>query len=478
MASQPIIRGEVAAAAQRQGVVPTPGMLTDDYITQGMEQSLATSPTGAGNAVRNSIAKATKGVIQATGRMLEGRSNDSAAQIGETVAQSLKNKLLERMKPLQAVYDELYQSASNIALKDKSKGAVAANMRKYAKEAFAPGTSQRSMMHELADDLEAATSVDQLKQIRSILRRQIQSIDPTARGGFGPIFDKLDRLERNSILRAAVEIAGKKDGGAIARGLIQKSKATNKSYRELMQLIDGLGSRSKISKSRTLTEFLNDLDDVSPELLGEKLFKMKDQKLLNLIKTEFPEVFAQLRVQKMNELVAKSQINGELSVKRLVSLLEKMEPEVRDMILGQNAGRFADIKTIARAMPGPINPSGTAKTLQLQQTWNPATQVTEALRYGLYRTGALPKVGSATEWLARDVSPQASSLAYRPLVTPALPTIEGYSVSELVPLDEQQKVYYRQYISQAPDLDSVQRAKYLSMINKEGVIPSSLKIEF
>jgi hypothetical protein len=384
----------VGNAAKRLDIVPTKAMVNDDFITKGLEQSLAVSPSAGGSLVRGAQDRAMSGIKRAASQMLEGRADNTAAEIGESVIDSIKTKLLDRYKPIQQAYDEIARSTTNIALKDKSKQAVARNMADYANEAFAPGTPQRAMMNELANRLNGATSVDQLKQIRTSLNRQLQSIDPRLRNGFGPIFQKLDRLEKNSILRAAVEsVGGNAEGKALAKGLIGQAKETNKAYRDLMGVVSQLGERSKVSRSRTLTELVRDLDDISPEQIGAKLFRANDQRLLGIVQKEFPEAFDQLRVQKMGEIYSKSLTEGVFSPKKFINEVEKIQPEVRQMIFGNKLSNYEDLKTVVRAFPGAINPSGTSVNMSFGNIFNLPFQAQEAARYFGYKTGAAPKIG-------------------------------------------------------------------------------------
>lgn len=381
----------IARAAERIGVTPTKAMIANDYITKGLEQSLAVSPSVAGNMVRSGQEKAATGIRNAAGKILSERTDNTAFEIGETVVDSIKKKLLDRYEPIKRAYSDIAGSATEIALKDKSKGAVARNMSAYATEVFAPGTSQRAMIQELAGRLENATTLDQLKQIRTSLNRQVQSIDPRVRNGFGPIFQKLDRLERNSTLRAAIEATGNQaDGQAIAQQLIGKTKDTNRAYRELMGDLWQLGDRSKISKSRTVTELIRDLDELSPEQVGAKIFRTNDQKLLGHVQKNFPEAFDMLRTQKMNEIYSKSMSGDQFSPNKFISQVEKLQPEVRQMLLGDKFGMYEDFKNVARSYPGPINPSGTSINQSFGNILNLPFQAQEMARLGLYKTGTLP----------------------------------------------------------------------------------------
>lgn len=393
---------DVARAAQRLGVSPTKAMVTDDYITQGLEKSLAVSPTKAGDLVRASQERAMSGIRKATGEMLSDRTDNTAFEIGESVIDSVKDRLMTRYEPIKKAYEEIATHTTEIALKDKSKSAVARNMAKYASESFAPGTPQRGMMLELSDRLANAKTVDQVKQIRTSLRNQIGSLDPRVRHGFGPIMSKLDRLERNSILRAAVEATGKQgEGTKLAQDLINKSKGANKAYRELMDVAWKLGDRTKVSKSRTVTELLMDLDNMAPEQVGQKLFRANDQKLLGFIQKEFPESFELMRVQKLNDIYSKSLTDGSLMPRKLIREIEKFQPEVRKMLFGDKIGKLEDLKKVARAYPGPINPSGTSINQQFNQIWQPIVEAKEMARYGLYKSGVLPTVRDVTDTAAR-----------------------------------------------------------------------------
>jgi hypothetical protein len=470
----PAFKEHVAGAAARLNIPTTPAMLTDDFIIRGMESSLENSPSIPGKIVNRKVGEARAATNRVTSQLVAEKTEATTYEIGKSVIDKMKDAILQKYEPIQQAYKNMQFHTQAIAIKEKSKTQVAKNIRTHAAQNFPRGSVQHTMVMDIADQVEAAVSVDTIKQIKTMLRNQIKAVDPRVRYGFSPIFDKLERLEKNSILRAAVEATSKqKEGIKLAKDLIASGKQTNKEFRALKQILEELGERSKISRARTVGEFIDDLDNMNVSKIGEKIWNSQDVDLLRLVQKEFPESFQLLRSEKLKEIFHNSQVNGEISTQKFLTIVNKLKPEQRQMIFGKQAGMIDDLKTVFYATPKPraINQSGTSFARDFLNIINPAFQIQEAGRYQLYKRGSLPEVSRMTERLFQKTANPASVGSSRPSYTPAVPMLEGYRVTDLADLDDSQKNYFRDEISKNQGLDSIERAKMKKLLEVHGKLP-------
>jgi hypothetical protein len=477
---QAVDNQEVLGAAKRLGVHITPGMASDDYITKGLEASLSKSPSFVGNIVRKDTDRAWKGVVDNAEKFVAEKVDNTATELGEAVVSGMKDRILKRYRPIQELYDKFSQSAQNIPLRDKSKNQVALNIINYAEETFAPGTTQRSLLLEKADQLAAATSVDQLKQIKTSLRKQIKNLPPDDRYSFSDIFVKLERMEKTSVFRAAVEAAASApEGRAIAKELLATRKAADSGYRDLMGILGETADRSGISKGRTVTEFLDDFEHLDGAEVGAKLTAFFDKnsgrglKLMTVMKKEFPEAFEVMRVQKLNDIYAKS-LDSKTKVfspHKMLKQIEDLEPEMQQLLIGSQRSKVKDLRTLIGSIPEPANPSKTAIEMAFQNSYDPKLNMADALRYGMYKNGMLPRLSKYSKEFQMKAAPAAGRWASRPITVPPTQLLEGYNVRELTPIDAVEADKYRGQIATDQSMDSVKRARMLNLLNKHGYVP-------
>jgi hypothetical protein len=471
------VNPSVEAAAKNLDVEATPGMLSDDYITKGLEASLSKAPSGAGNAVRNVVNKARGGIMRAAKNIIGQSSDNSDLELGEAMVEGIKAKIRERYKPIQEMYDKLHGHTSKIPVREASRLQIVGNMRRYAAENFLEGDPQHSLVMKMADQIENAHNVAQLDQAKTKLRNAINAMDPRLRAGFGPLFDKLNRLKETSVLRAAVENAATpQEGLALGKDLLAQRKVANKMYGDLMDLIGQVSKKGRLGKGRTVGEFVDHLDDLldngGAEEVGKKLFTLNNVKFAERLSKEFPEVFQLLRTHKMGQMLEASHTDGVFSPYKFITQLDKLRPEIRQLLLGaENNAKVSDLKTLVRAMPVHPNPSGTSINQAYQELWSPAQQARDWVNFGVYKSGILPKAINGTAAATKKIGGTVGYLASRPLNMSPVPMVEGYSVNDVQGVDPMQRSYYAGLIAQNQEIDNVEKAKLLNLLNKHGVLP-------
>ena len=212
---------EIAAAAQRQGVTPTAGMVGDVNV-QAQERALSGRP-GATNVISNARGTALDQMREAVARAIEQRQalpavTPETADIhgvatgaragGSDVSSAVQQRLLERVGARTPVdVTDLYSALGRI-LNQTDPGTAApivsrmGHLRDMAEQSRLLDTMQRGG----TPDPNAPLTVpyEQFKDWRTALGRRMQNLDPVPGRFSGQIYDEATQAMRNAATEAGV----------------------------------------------------------------------------------------------------------------------------------------------------------------------------------------------------------------------------------------------------------------------------------
>lgn len=385
--------GEVVAASKKLGIRPTAGMLTKSPVVQGLESSLEQSPSLAGAIVRRDVDKVRKGTEAAANALTDGQKFLSPFEAGEKVKSGIVASIGEKLDPIASTYQDLEKSIKFMDVSPKSLQRVAKNIENIAEVRIAPGgASFAGAAKGYADALTRVKTVDELKTLTSMVGKDLASApDANTRKVLGKVYDKMKNLQENSMQRAAIATAPKGQGNAIAAQLVADLKGARKGYKEIMNELGDLADKGKLGSFKTPNDFINSLESIPSEKIGEKLFNTQNIEAIKFIQKRFPEEFETLKGLRLAQIVEKSKLKGELNPKALAKNLNQLGPEVQNVILGvEGKARLRDLTKVLDSMPGKIGASDTPRGLAFMEMINPILQVTEAGRYGLYKAMQKP----------------------------------------------------------------------------------------
>lgn len=386
---------EVEEAAKRLGFKPTAGMVSNNPTLRGLESSLEQSPSIAGSLVRGDTNKVREGVTKAVSGLTKDTTSYSKFELGEKIKSGIIEKIAQRHAPIADQFNRLRESTAFIELPEKSKLTLARNFMQHPDVALAPNSSWGSKAQQFGDYLLNAKSVDDVKRLRTIVGKEIQaSANPNEQRVLSSIYGSLTRLEENTIKRAAISQARtSKEGLEIGKQMLGELKSAKQGYKGLMTDIGDVTKAGGLKKSRTIEDFLDIVDNVPSEQIGDKLFKTNDLKSLSVIEKQFPSEFSLMRQQKVTELVEKATVKGQLDAGRLLKAVEKMGPETVKKIFGGNADAvLKDVETVLNSLPNKIGPSGTPQGEMFINMLRPMFQVQEGARFGAYKKLQNPSV--------------------------------------------------------------------------------------
>ena len=379
---------KITEAAKRLGFEPTKGMITNNPTIKGLESSLEQSPSVAGALVRHQTDKVRSGITKAVGELTKDTTSYSKFELGEQIKSGIMEKIAQRHAPIAEQFNKLRESTAFIDVPEKSKLTLAQNFMKHPDVALAPNSSWGSKAQQFGDYLLNAKSADDIKRLRTIVGKEIKaSANPNEQRVLSSIYGSLTRLEENTIKRAAISTARtSKEGAQVGRQMIGELRQAKQGYKGLMTDIADVSKAGSFKKSHSIEDFLDLVDNVPSEQIGERLFKTNDLKSLSIIEKQFPNEFSLMRQQKVTDLVNKSLIKGQLDAGKLTKAVKDMGPEVIKKIFGGKADAvLKDVQTVLDARPNMMGPSGTPQGQMFMNMIDLPFQGKEMLRFGAYK---------------------------------------------------------------------------------------------
>lgn len=410
--------GDITAAAARLNVKPTQGMLTDDYTTRNLENSLSQSPSIPGSWVRNEQRPISEAINNTTESALADASQQSDYEAGRGFKKGAADYFQGRYEPIQKSYEEIESHTSNIPLNEKGLSRIANNIRGMDEAKF-EGSEGNKIASQFADWMENAENVNDLKTLKTKARLIAQDPNSSyeAKSVASSIMGKLEQAERNSVMRQAVQIARESpidrtaggkflnasqkavadqeavaEGEDIGRKLIGDIKSTNKQYRGLMEDARTFGKGTGLTKAdKGMSAMLNDIEQARPEEAAKALFDQNNVDFMKFAKEKMPEQFEAARQQKLAEVLHKT--GGDPG--KLLKLADKMGPEARGMLFGEkNVESLADANTLLQSVPKKVGASDTPRGLDFHDL-GLMQNVRDIGRYGLLK--AKPKIPAAAQ---------------------------------------------------------------------------------
>lgn len=404
---------EIAKAAQEvvgEGKSFPEFLLTDDKSTQRLADYLRKSPTPGGAIVRSSMQPVEEG-LKKYGEEVVARAatpHQTAFETGTAVSKGIGSRIDEMVEPAKKVYEGLEGQFKDTPLNYVAMKRGFNSLRKKYATDFT-GSSQK-LIDQLEDTAMNIKNVEELRNFRTNLGKYLQgNVSDAERDIVNEMYGIMTRERNRSIIGSAMKGSGKIGRQARAEGLLGQLKGADKTYRESFgKISDALGVEGS-AKHGMRSKVRDLLEGTPPEQLTKKLFDRGDVRKLTALKEHFPEQFELLRANSLSELIAKSSPTGELSLQRFKTNLNNLQPEVREMLLGDLSTRQKSVETVLNALPPNFNPSDTATRIEFESIFSPVKSalslgqagLLKARTAGLRPDGLIKKVGSKAEGLLK-----------------------------------------------------------------------------
>lgn len=433
---------EIKEAADRLGIKVTPAMMDDSEFVARLEYSLANSPSFLGQKVSRATKRVQEGLTSKADEVLSDASNLSDFQLGEKFKSGVTSKVGERLDPISTVFNEVRESTKTIPIGDKSKEAVIRNIEKLDSYDLMGG---EGLPGKYVDRISRLKNADQVKSLMTMLNQDIKGSMGAEKGVLIEIKQKLSTLEKNSITRAAVQVAregGMKSetGKTIGKEIINDLKDARSKYRDLQVDLGEVAETARLKTNKGPSAFLDSLENIPSEKVKDKFFNVDNNRQLSNLKQKFPEEFELLRQGKIKEFAQSALDNsGSTSSSKLLRELKNLSPESKQMIFGSNTNVISDLETVQRSLPRNFNPSGTAsqagwqdilmsnvKDIPTYMTYRAASgNLAKSLKTAAGKVDQVPKLSEAYTKTSNPINRAAiTAMESRKISTPRMLQLE------------------------------------------------------
>jgi hypothetical protein len=396
----------IREAAERLNIKVTPGMLDDTGFVERLESSLAKSPSMFGRSVARNQKAVTDRMSGAVDDLTSEATNLSPYQVGEKFKSGVTAKVGERLDPIKTVFNEVAESTKSIPISEKSVKAVTRNIENLDTYALTGGAGKPGQYVEMIGRLKNA---DQVKTMMTLLNKDIQAAQGSERQVLIGIKEKLSSLEKNSIMRSAIQ--GAREGGmrkstgeVIGKEIVGDLKDARKGYATLSKDLGEVAESARIKTGKGPSAFLDDVESIPSERVQDKFFNIENNRQLMSLRDKFPEEFNLLRQGKLREIqerVVDNSANGQgaVSASRFLKEVRGLNEEASQMLFPGKGQTISDMQTVQNSLPRNFNPSGTAS----EAGWQEAVykNIKDIPTYALYRVASTNLAKNVTERLAR-----------------------------------------------------------------------------
>lgn len=412
--------------------------LSSDPNIRNMFAELQESQTASGvkaqEALRNFKSQASDQMASALGKTkeeVENLSSLSEYDAGKKIQKSLVEELKSKIDPISQQYEDISNKFKDVPLEqDRTiykneknpylgedqpvKGVVNPGTTSDISDKLArlvqekgynisPSSPEMKMIDRIHQELPNLKTLEDLRNYRSIIGKNISK-------------DQMWDLGKSvrSIFSNAEDQVLTKAIGEKAPELLEAHALARSAYKDSMSLIDDLNSRLHVGKYNGPESFLYALKEMSPEDILRRMSGKGDADLLNLVSEKFPLSAESIKDFHLNNLLknaaSKAAPGDLLNTRNLLNSIQKMSPELKSFVIPSDAmNKLGAVGNLLENLPSKMNPSGTAKTLDM--LWNKVPSSGMAMASML--TGHNPVLGflfgGLGKWIGRDV-PDAMKL--------------------------------------------------------------------
>lgn len=430
------------------------GMVSGSKHVQQLDDMVRTSPDPAGVQRAQMYEKGYQTGSNAVAKTLGDEEQDlTLAQLGNKFKDDISSHIETQYAPVKAIYDELGEYGKAIPISDKSTGALSRTIGKIIDdEGLIRGTPEYEFVRNFADGIDQVENLEKLKQYRTALAR---ATGPETRYVSGLIKEKLDALEERAIKAEAGRMKNGPDRERVM-SLIGKMDDAKSGYKALRDKMEDLGG--KVFGKRKIygpQDFLDKIDEVTPEAFAKKIFARNDSEFMGWFAKEFPEQMQLMRQYQRAQIKEASTLHGVFSPQRALKQIDKLQPEIKSLLFSPE-----ELKTIEKArtyldsFPKNFNPSGTSSMEAYRRFTSPVSAmigwgkslaaegfmrrvVDTGAEASQARVGALAKIERMGIKTAKQV--QSGAAAIVKAGDKKAPAITGYAASKLTPEEKKER---------------------------------------
>ncbi len=358
---------EITDAARELNLPVMEEMLTDSSIIHKAGEVARNSNTLMGAGRAEAYNSAWNGAAKAVEDTLGPATTQSRAELGTVLQDSIGKTFSAKAGPIKELYAEIEPYRKVLKVPAKTSNDLSRSFMDIAGENTVRGTDEFNFIRTYADSAADVTDLDKLKMFRSALGREKR---PEFRHVASLMRKELDDLELNIIKDFSNQIPDPM-ARATVMTLADKIKQADGAYRAFMGQAEKIGS-NVLGKKKLYgpQDFLNAIDEITPEKFAKKLFQKENSRFLGWMKNNFPEEVGMLAKFEKGQLAEKFTTEGQpFNAKGLLKQVNKLEKEYRDTLFNAaELKQLANAEVYLGAFPKSYNPSGTAQQLEFYKS--------------------------------------------------------------------------------------------------------------
>lgn len=363
--------GVPAELRDAAGIVLSPemeGALSGNPEAQKAFQTLQESNSSSGAKAQKAFAQfhedikgAAASALDKTPEAVAELHNISDYEAGAAIKSNLQSQLKETVAPISKAYDEFAEKFKGAEIVPEAKAGLANKIGELTNELGLHKSASDSGLKLVNQVLEALPKQETAQDLRNFARNL---------GNDNPFGSENYHVAKQvgNLIKGLQDETISTSVGAKAPELLEAYKATQKQYSELRDLLSTLNDRLHVGKYSGAQSFLQNLGEMQPEDVVRRLSTKSDADLQALLQSKFPAVSASVQEHELNKML-KSTLDksGEaIDPKKLFKKLQSLQPEQRAYLISpEQQAKLDAIHGLLERVPAKMNPSGTAKTLDM-----------------------------------------------------------------------------------------------------------------
>lgn len=409
-----VIASDLEAALQKSGMQVTPEIRAAftknpelERVFNVLRESQTTPGIDLKKALQDFHVSANESVLSSLGKKISDIPAIKASEfeLGEKLQTKVADEIEKKFKPISEGFNEIRDKFKNIPLKQEQ-DVVADKLGLLAQEQGwnIPSLPQTKLVNEVLKDLPHVKTLEDLRKYQSNLWAKTEG-NPQLFNAAGKINNVLRGVETNTLETLAVNKGPE---------YFDKLQLARKAYGDMSEIAQSLNERLHAGKYRGPESFAQNIREMTPEVLLNRLAKTNDAGLLNLVKSEFPAIYEDIKNHQLNKILYNASLKAPegqaLNLNQMFKEIDKLSPEYRKFLLGPAEEKISATRQLIEAIPE-YKSSLTAR--HLDNLWGKLPGAATGLVAMLF--GHNPAIGyalgQAAKWVARDM-PDAIRLGF------------------------------------------------------------------
>lgn len=389
---------DISDAAERLGVKPTVGTLSNSQMIQDMENTMTRSPTIPGQSLAGETTRIRDKLIAGVKTLLADASPDSDAVVGGQAKSIVLKSLEDELAPLEESYEKHTPMLKEMEIPLASRRGASTYLRNMDIVKAAPGDEASELALRLSREIGNLKNAYGIKIYRTSVNSLIEAAKREGNGSKLEVLyaakGALNTMNETAIKRAT-ELTGidAKEVGNISQQTIAELKDTNAKYAIYKNRVRQFGAEAGLGTPKTVADLRNRFAKISDESMPGRVFDVNDTNQRAFMKENFPEAYELGRRAKLSDILEKSKSgaqgkNSEIQLQPFLTQTSNkfMHPEARSDLFGSTANlqKLDDIRLLHGAVPGVTNPSGTDVSAGFRSLFSPEGLIhnlTDGIKY-------------------------------------------------------------------------------------------------